>query len=64
MNTSELSQAPFQCQSIIATEEIGSKVDAQFTQDSKQTLTLEENSQLTFHVKNEQSEEEKNSVIL
>ena len=45
---------PFQSQSIIATDEIGSKLDGNFSR--KSSMVIESNSQLTFHAKGESSE--------
>ena len=45
---------PFQSQSIIATDEIGSKLDGNFSR--KSSIVVESNSQLTFHAKIESNE--------
>ena len=45
---------PFQSQSIIATDEIGSKLDGNFSR--KSSMVIESNSQLTFNAKGESNE--------
>ena len=50
----ELNNMPFQSQSVIATDEIGSKLEGHFSRES--STVIESGSQLTFHAKAESNE--------